>query len=256
MMKSKKQKQPINARVVWREDFTDDLFCLWLDLGEHRQELTFKPGQYCTIRLADCKDPKNLWRAYSIASAPHERFIELFIELVPPPYGNLTPLLHRMKIGDAISVRPRAKGMFTLDSACKNQVMVATVTGIVPYISMLRDYIHRGESGHKFFVLHGASYYDELVYGDELGDIMLTTPNRIHFLYTPTVSRPDEERNKDWNGQAGRVNTIVEKSLSLWGLGKEDTLVYVCGQPGMIEDVKNRLLPKGWNVKEERFWKQ
>ena len=40
------------------------------------------------------------------------------------------------------------------------------------------------------------------------------------------------------------------------GLDPSSTLVYACGHPGMIEDVKERLAPKGFNVKEERFWKQ
>ena len=35
-----------------------------------------------------------------------------------------------------------------------------------------------------------------------------------------------------------------------------DTLVHACGHPCMIEDVKERLLPKGYRVEEERFWKE
>ncbi|MBI2855280.1 MAG: ferredoxin--NADP reductase, partial [Chloroflexi bacterium] len=62
--------------------------------------------------------------------------------------------------------------------------------------------------------------------------------------------------NRGWKGTTGRVNLIVEECLEDFGLSKEDTLVYACGHPGMIEDVKARLVPKGFRVKEERFWKQ
>ena len=52
------------------------------------------------------------------------------------------------------------------------------------------------------------------------------------------------------------MNEIVEKYAEEFGLSTEDTLVYACGHPGMIEDVKERMLPKGYAVEEERFWKE
>jgi len=70
------------------------------------------------------------------------------------------------------------------------------------------------------------------------------------------VSRPDEERNSGWKGEKGRVNAIVETQVEKLGLGKDDTLIYACGHPGMIEDVKARMTPKGYSVDEERFWKE
>ena len=39
------------------------------------------------------------------------------------------------------------------------------------------------------------------------------------------------------------------------GLKPEHTLVYACGHPGMIEDLKYRCLPLGFKIDEERFWK-
>ena len=69
-------------------------------------------------------------------------------------------------------------------------------------------------------------------------------------------SRPDEERNNGWAGEKGRVNAIVEKYVEEFGLTAEDTLIYACGHPGMIEDVKEQFLPKGFKVEEERFWKE
>jgi NAD(P)H-flavin reductase len=32
-------------------------------------------------------------------------------------------------------------------------------------------------------------------------------------------------------------------------------VVYTCGHPGMIADVKAKVVPQGWRYKEERFWK-
>ena len=100
----------------------------------------------------------------------------------------------------------------------------------------------------------GASYVDEFVYDKELSELAAEHPDLVTFV--PTISRPDEERNAEWTGEKGRVNEIVEKYAEEFGLGTEDTLVYACGHPGMIEDVKDRMLPKGYAVEEERFWKE
>jgi ferredoxin-NADP reductase len=233
------------SRVLKREVLSSDLMRFWIEKPEG---YSFKAGQYCTIGL------EGVERAYSIASAPHEESLELFIELVPPPLGVLTPKLWRLEPGDRVSIRSRAKGVFVFKPELPNQLMVATVTGVVPYVSIVRDYLHQKHSGHRFYVLFGASYIDELAFVAELERQADEQPELVSFV--PTVSRPDEERNKGWEGETGRVNTIVEKYIEVFGLRAEDTLVYACGHPSMIEDVKTRLIPGGYRVEEERFWKE
>jgi len=228
-----------------RENVTEDLWLIWVEKPEG---FTFKPGQYCTIGR------NGVERAYSIVSAPHEEALELFVELVLLPDGVLTPRLWELQVGDSITIRPRAKGIFVFKPESPNQVLVSTVTGVVPYISILRDYIHNGRSGHHFYVLQGASYLNEFTYDGELGRLSIERPELV--TYIPTVSRPDEARNAEWTGETGRVNLIVERYAQKFGLAPEDTLIYACGHPGMIEDVKARMKLKGFQVEEERFWKQ
>ena len=55
---------------------------------------------------------------------------------------------------------------------------------------------------------------------------------------------------------AGRVNLLAEEYLENFNLPQDDTMVYACGHPGMIADLKGELPPKGWKFKEERFWKE
>ena len=121
-----------SCKITRREDLTDDLFKIWL---KPLEPFSFKPGQYCTIGV------DGLERPYSIVSSPDEEEIELFIEVVPPPEGNLTPILHELDIGTELSLRPRAKGIFLFQPRFKNHVMVGTVTGTVPYVSMLRKFL-------------------------------------------------------------------------------------------------------------------
>ncbi len=232
------------ATITERRDLSDDLMVIKIETPE---PFTFKAGQYITIGL------DNVERPYSIASSPREPFVELFVELVPR--GSLTPKLWKLKPGDLVSYRPLAKGGFTFDGSCSHHLMVSTVTGVVPYVSMLRQMLYHGVNGHKFYILQGARYHDELAYDRELAAMSAGNPDKI--IYIPTISGPGDPRNAGWEGAVGRVNAIAEDWTTRWGLDpiKDRVLVYACGNPGMIEDVKARFQPKGWKIKVERFWK-
>ena len=232
------------AKLTKKEQLTEDLWKMWL---KPEEKFDFKPGQYCTIGSGGIE------RAYSIASSPDEDQIELFIELVPPPDGNLTPLLNELNVGDTVTMRLRAKGIFVLKPEFKNHVMVGTVTGVAPYVSMMRKHLKESESSNKnFIILEGASYSDEFGYDEEL---MLLDKSNNNVTFEASVSRPDEERNDSWTGYKGRVNNILLDRLDEWGLNPSETIVYACGHPGMIEDVKEKLENSDYTFLEERFWK-
>ena len=232
------------AKLTKKEQLTEDLWKMWL---KPEEKFDFKPGQYCTIGSGGIE------RAYSIASSPDEDQIELFIELVPPPDGNLTPLLNELNVGDTVTMRLRAKGIFVLKPEFKNHVMVGTVTGVAPYVSMMRKHLKESESSDKnFIILEGASYLDEFGYDEEL---MLLDKSNNNVTFEASVSRPDEERNDSWTGYKGRVNNILLDRLDEWDLNPSETIVYACGHPGMIEDVKEKLENSDYTFLEERFWK-
>ena len=197
----------MTARITKRVDVTHDLWKIWV---KPEVPFGFKPGQYCTIGV------DGLERPYSIVSAPYEDEIELFIELVPLPDGRLTPVLHDLGEGAELTIRPRAKGLFLFKEDYRDHLMVSTVTGVVPYVSILRQYLHEGREGHRFFLLVGASYHDEFTYDGELARLAEEYPDFIKFV--PTISRPDEDKNASWTGETGRVNTIVGKYVQEFGL--------------------------------------
>ena len=239
---SPKPSSHATARLVERKDMGTDLSKWWL---EPDINFNHKPGQYCTIGVNGVERP------YSIVSAPDEPYVELFIELVP--HGELTPLLWPLKVGAELTIRRRAKGVFVMNAELPNQLMVATVTGVAPYVSILRDYVRRGIRDHRFYVIDGASYQDELAYREELKSLAESQPDLIRYL--PCVSRPNHERNAGWQGETKRANLLVEHYIEMFDLKADDTVCYACGNPGMIEDVKERLIPQGYKVIEERFWK-
>ena len=231
------------ATVAARKNLTEDLWAMWL---KPDIPYPFKAGQYCTIGL------DGIERAYSIVSAPHEPELELFIGLIE--HGHLTPKLWPLDVGDLVSLRPRAKGIFTFDPALPNHLMVCTVTGIAPFVSIIRDYIHTGMKGHRFYLLQGSSYVDYFAYDREMATLSAEYPELI--TYVPAISRPNDERNRGWSGATGRVNNIVDGLAEKWGLDSQSTLVYLCGNPGMIQEAKKTLAPKEFRIREERFWKE
>jgi ferredoxin--NADP+ reductase len=130
--------------------------------------------------------------------------------------------------------------------------MVSTVTGVAPFVSMLRHWCEGPADERRMYVLEGASFIDEFGYDDELRALAAREP-RVQFV--PTCSRPNDPRNAGWRGEVGRVHTIVERYARAWGLTPGDTCMYACGHPQMIEDLRERYAGAGFRLEEERFWK-
>ena len=206
------------AEVIECRDVSADLKVIKV-----RPEVSFafQPGQNVKLEIGGVK------RRYSIVSAPHERFLEFFIERVPG--GKLSPRLWQLCCGDLVTIRPRAKGKFLLDPRFSNHLMLATVTGIGPFVSILRSSLYHKPGGHRFYVLHGASYQDEFAYRAEIEDMAAAYPDLV--TYIPTISRPGDVRNTLWTSTTGRVNTIVERYVTQFGLNANSTLLYACGHP-------------------------
>jgi ferredoxin--NADP+ reductase len=214
--------------------------------------LSFTAGQYATLAIE--ADGDLLERPYSIVSSPYERFLEFFVELVPG--GLLTPKLWDMRLGSTILIRRRIVGQFTLDRAVNRHLMMATVTGVAPFVSMLRtQHIDRERgavSGDRLVVIHGASRSAD--FGPYLRE--LEKFSRDGWLkYIPTISRPWEEPN--WLGETGRVEDVVRKHADRLCLDHTDSVAYACGHPQMVENVKGILARARFlkdQIREEEYF--
>ena len=241
-----------SARIIERRDISDDLWVIRVDPGG---EYNFIAGQYATLGVVTPE--KHYERAYSIVSAPHEKFLEFFVELVRQ--GDVTPRLYPFQVGDQFTLRKIAKGRFTLDTTAggTNHLLLATVTGVAPFVSFVRSLYQQWKDAkfqgeHKLFLLDGASRSWELGYREELSRVAAEVP---WLTYAPTVSRPWED--KSWAGETGRVDDLVRKYTDSWGLTPKNTRAYLCGHPSMIENTKGILKRHGWEndaVKEEAFF--
>lgn len=237
----------------------------------------FTPGQFAVlglparsprVALSDPEEPagdpdRMIRRAYSIASSSRAReYVEVFANLVRS--GELTPRLFALKPGDRLWLGPKFTGMFTLRQVPpgRHLAMIATGTGLAPYMSMLRTELECG-SPQRIAVLHGARHSWDLGYAGELYTMQRECAN---FTYLPTVSRPQAEP-VPWGGATGHVQDLWTGGAlaRVWGFRPTpaDTHVLLCGNPAMIDDMIRRLAAEGFTLHEprapgqvhvERYW--
>lgn len=240
------------ATIMSRRDLAADL---WVVRVRPDVELPFRPGQYVTLGLE--LDGRIIERPYSIASDPAEPEIELFIERVPD--GELSAPLHGLATGSTTLVRKRCKGLFLKDAPVIDQphLLVATVTGIAPFVSLLRSLRRRQLSGEwtadqPVVAIQGASRSDEMGYEAELRALDAECD---WFTYVPTVSRPWED--DAWSGETGRVEDVLRKYADQAGLVPGHGAIYLCGHPGMISNSRGIMRRHGFSdkeIREEQYW--
>jgi ferredoxin/flavodoxin---NADP+ reductase len=261
-----------NATVIARRDLSDGLAILRVR-PDDAPIPDFVPGQFIQLGLpcggGESDAPEKLdKRAYSIASPPTDKeAFELLIALVPG--GQLTPSIWDLRADDSCWIDPRPLGSFTLEHVPpgKDLVLVATGTGIAPYVSMLRSYalgrpLHRPDRWQRCVLVHGARRASDLAYAEEIRALCAVDPS---LAFHPTLSREPELSH--WSGLRGRVQSVLSGEL---GHPLPDTLlhperchVFLCGNPSMIEEVRAMLVERGFtpgsprrggNLHTERYW--
>lgn len=204
----------------------------------------YRAGQHVKLGVP------GLMRNYSFVSAPHQRDLEFFIELHPG--GRLSERLRAIRPGEALVLARRPKGDLRFDPRFPNQLCIGTVTGIAPYLSMLRDHLHGAPpSPRRIVVLHGASYANELGYRTELTGLAARQPQTVAYL--PTVSRPSDPRNAGWDGARGRVEGHLDEVLRRFALTPADTAAFTCGHPEMVHNTAMELRRRGFTTATEAF---
>jgi len=211
----------------------------------------FEAGQYTQIGLLagesrspnsvlpleQLPDEEPIIRSYSIASANHETSnFEFYISQVKS--GQLTPRLFNLSLGRRMWVDNKILGYFALHQTppdC-NIVMVATGTGLAPYISFLRSHIMEHKD-IKMAVVHGAAYPWDLGYLSELQFIQSVFDN---FYYFPTLLKADDS----WTGLRGYIEEHLKSGViesSGIEINPKRTHFYLCGNPKMVESVSGFL---------------
>jgi ferredoxin--NADP+ reductase len=213
----------------------------------------FVPGQYARLGLpaANC----DTWRAYSITSSPDDDFLEYYGVLVPG--GRFTTMLRDIKPGDSIWTEKEVYGFMIPDrfSDGEDLWMLATGTGIGPFISILRD-SKVWQKFRRLVLVHGVRNAEELSYRDELLALRKNPPRhdgaadtaQLQLITTTTRDTMNDTRDQS-AALHGRITTLLENGQLEQAAGMpitvESSRIMLCGNPAMIEDTRRLLHARG-----------
>ena len=231
-------------KVVSVHHWTDSLFSFKTtrDPG-----FRFRSGQFSMIGLE--VEGKPLLRAYSMASAHYEENLEFFSIKVPD--GPLTSRLQSIQVGDKVLVNTKPTGTLVNDylKPGKNLYMLATGTGLAPFLSLIKD-PEIYEAYEKVILVHGCRYIKDLAYQDEIsqlpGNEFFGDMVRGKLEYYPTVTREPF-------ANTGRITDLMRTGKLFSDLGMQqpniaDDRFMLCGSPVMLKDVTEVL--KEWQFGE------
>lgn len=215
----------------------------------------FEAGQFFQLGLDI--GGERIRRSYSASSAPGAP-LEFFLTNVPG--GALTPALFRLEEGARLWVETTPRGFFTLRYVppCEHLWMVATGTGLGPYVAMLRAE-STWSHARQIVLVHGVRSHEHLAYRDELEALSQERSLR----YVPIVSGTQGPRA----ALQGRVTTALESGAleraAGLSLAPADSHVLLCGNPVMIGDMMALLEARGLrkhrarqpgHVTFEKYW--
>lgn len=265
------------AAVIFRQQITPELEIFRIIPEEGSRFPPYLPGQFITLSRDNCRLTKKVIDAngqsryifdidengnqkigtvthhFSIASAPYQTlehgYIELYIanQLIETNIPGIfsDSLFHiDVEYGDKIFYLNKMSGDFTLEQRAKDfdhVIMVATGTGLAPFISMIRQIHHEASQGNRphqrFTLLYANRTVQELAYHEELSSI--EQEQRFDFVYLPSVTRPiKEDYHNDALGK-GRVGALLQLLLGI-------SPNIVGGKSSLIEPI----LPKRYTTAE------
>ena len=204
------------------------------------EEFTYQAGQFINIHFEN--DGKLIHRSYSIANSPGDDYLE--IAMSPVEGGRATLLLSALSAGDVIEASG-PYGRFVLkDEEPTRYVLVATGTGVTPYRSMLPLLEERIARGFSADVLLGIWRREEALYAD---DFLALADKQPGFTFHACYSRelPDDLAGHECQG-------YVQARMQHLNLNPERDIVYLCGNPDMVDQAMAWLKELGFPVARVR----
>lgn len=213
------------------------------------QGYRFVPGQFARLGVKGAAEGSIVWRAYSIASAAHDEHLEFFSVVVPG--GQFTSRLSQLKEGDQIYVERKSYGFLTTDRFAqgKDLWMLATGTGLAPFLSILRDF-ETWEQYDNLILVQSVRTQQELAYED-----LISTFDKSEYYaqfahklrYARIVTRESVPGALGDRVTKLLANGVLEENIGL-KLDHDRSRIMLCGNPEMVEDSRKILVGRGYRV--------
>ena len=226
----------------WRKMLSDKILTLGFE-REDGQTFNFLPGQFITMLFDTDEGLKR--RSYSVATIPnHKHHIEIVLTLLEG--GVASDRLAALKPGESVKALGPVGRLILQEDTAKRYIFVGTSTGIAPYRSMLPELSERIRKNDDFsaVVIEGVQYRRDLLYQD---DFLAFASEHKPFRFQAMFSQDALEDAKPYES-CGHVQDAFD-SLNL---NPEEDIVYLCGNPNMIDDAFALLTNLGFEVKSVR----
>ena len=219
--------------------YTDRLFRIKL---ERPKDFRFTAGEFTMIGLPE----DDIRRAYSITSGPFDDYLEFYS--IKVPQGPLTSKLKNINVGDILDVGDRPTGTLVIANLelGGHLWLMATGTGIAPFISLLRDPATYAEFDKITVCWTVPEVADLKSYDTFLNEEvkLFANDSMCEYTYFPTVTR-EEFKNK------GRITKYIEEGM--WdNISPKTDKVMMCGSLDFNNDIKDILVNKGFTEATRR----
>ncbi|KAB2318770.1 FAD-dependent oxidoreductase [Betaproteobacteria bacterium SCN1] len=233
--------QIFNARVTALVAATPSIRALRLAIDD--PAFRFLPGQW--VDLGVTIEDRRQSSGYSITSSP-ARAGEIELAIKASAKHPVARWVHQhARIGDIVSVTQGQGPFVFLPEMSDNLVLIGGGVGVTPLLSIFR---HVRDAGlpTQTHLLYSVSDSREILFRDELDAAAHAHPNlHVHV----TVTQPDPL----WHGLTGRIDALKLHALEV----PDDTLYYLCGPRGMVEDMSTLLHDLGVPMNRvifEKWW--
>lgn len=190
--------------------------------------MEFQAGQFVMLHVPNPETGKPDLRAYSLASDDRvQNEFKLIIKLLGD--GKASQFIKDLNAGTPLQFTgPFGKLIFKQPTA-PNIVLACTGAGLSQHMSFLLSHGTRFPDS-KFTLLVGVWNESEMFYTNEL-DALKKQIKNFHYEFVLDSPAPD------WKGKKGFVTQFFDKL----NINKDDTHVYLCGNPAMIKGAKATL---------------
>ncbi|WP_299188416.1 ferredoxin--NADP reductase [uncultured Psychrobacter sp.] len=217
-------------------------------------------------QTTDAAPDEDIFRAYSIVSSPFDEVLEFFSIVIPD--GAFTSQLQHLQVGDELLLNTMPFGFLTLaryqKPLPKDLWLLATGTGLAPFLSMLQD-MQTWQDYEHIVLAYSARSKEELAYVEQIkqlqDDFGTLVDNPASLIFVPIVTREPMEGALSERLPQLLLNGELERQAGI-KLDNDSAHVMLCGNPDMVEDTKETLKDLGFvmnrrgegNIAVENYW--
>lgn len=236
-------------------------------LGVNPSQLQYYQQQdEASSDVSDAALNEDIFRAYSIISSPFDEVLEFFSIVIPD--GAFTSQLQHLQVGDELLLNMMPFGFLTLaryqKPLPKDLWLLATGTGLAPFLSMLQD-LQTWQDYEHIVLAYSARSIEELAYVDKIEslqeDFGTLVDNPAKLIFIPIVTREPVEGALTERLPKLLLDGTLQERAGI-ALDTDSTHVMLCGNPDMVEDTKETLKSLGLvmnrrgegNIAVENYW--